>query len=416
MYLEFSLLRFVLVLALTLLSMKWISNRDAITKLYFVPFFVFFFIYSGVGYGWDDTKPIYIIYYAIYIATFSYTCCRLSIKRKECSQTKDNTISTLIQRHGRNIILSYLFVCILELGLAGKISNLWSPPSMTEDFSSFDWDGGHGGAFSAILYYVKEVLFIFYVLSLNKYKNNQKLLLFNILFPFYITYVTNAYLARGAVMAFLLIVAVNYLIYHPQNRKRLLIIGSFALPLILYLLAVYTYVRQGVEFDESFGFALKLLLFQETNYPLHLNQVLKNGFDQNLFETYLEWIVTLPLPGFLSPFNSDYAFTARFSEMISGISRTTSGFNIFLPGIVGEGVYILGPFLYPLHALLLAFLVSTVFRVLNNRNERFLLMYYGIYAAFVIGRGGTVSLYPFYFKHFILYIIILNLLSKKNVK
>ena len=414
-YLEYSFIRFIVVLVITLFVFNWIFKKDITYKLYFLPFVFFFFIYSGAGYGWTSCNTSYLFCYSIYIFVFSITCKVITFKKKRISYRREFAINELIERNGDKFIIGYLLLCVFDIAITGKLSNLWSPPSMTDDFSSFDWNEGRGGAIEQLIYYLREIFFIFYILLFYKYRSDTKRLVFFILFPFYVMYAKNAYLARGAVMAFFLIIIVNYCITHPQNTKKVLLGSLLGAPAGLFLLSAYTFIRKGVEFDETFSFAIKLLAYQETCYPLHYNDIMHNGFDTGLFSTYFEWIGTLPLPGFLSPFNSDYAFTARFSEMISGVGRTMDGFNIFLPGIVGEGLYICG-YLFPIHALLLGLIVSFVFRIISTKQESFIVMYYGIYAAFVIARGGTVSMYPFYFKHFIIYCLIIYFLSSgKNV-
>ena len=217
-------------------------------------------------------------------------------------------------------------------------------------------------------------------------------------------------------MAYLIIYFVAIYFYNPGYRKRIIRILVIGVPLLAILLSFYTFLRRGAEVDVSVIDAIKLLLFQETSYPAHFVEIKKMTDHSDLFNDYIQWLTTLPLPGFLKDTSKDYFFNAIFTERLYGIVRDTQDFYILLPGVVNEGLFIFGTFLYPLHAIILGIFVGCAYRIVSSKDEFFLFLYISVFLSSLTARAGTVSAYPVYLKDLLIYEILIFMLSRFKVK
>lgn len=416
----FSWLYFVLSVILTLLPFYWVKKRPVREKLYVLPYAAFFFVYSGAGVAWDNCDKEYLFYYFIWMLCFSYTVYFLIGKKRIYSiEGVDYRSSFWVTNYANVFIILYIAVLFLSVALNGNIHNLISPPS--PDLSGLMDVVSEGGdaSESGIIYYLKHILFVFYFVALYKYRKSPGLLLLFIVLPFYFNYANTGYLARSTVMGYLLIYLVAVYFYNPHLRKKIRLTVLIGLPFVLVGLALYTFIRIGHEVNISAGEAIKLLAYQETSYPTQYELIKKLPFDQNILNDYWEWLISLPLPGFLKDSSKDYFFNAIFTERLYGVTRGAMGFSIALPGIVGEGLFIFGFWGYFLHAIILGFFVGVTYHLVKSKQEFFLFLYMGIFMAFHSARAGTVATYSMYLKDFLVYEIVLLLVSffsrpKKN--
>lgn len=403
---------FFLSLILSFIPFVWLRIRPLREKLYVLPYAIFFFIYSGVGVAWDNCDKEYLLYYFIWMLFFSLTLF-LIICRKKIVETEGlgiEKVSWVINRADFFIVL-YIFILFISVCLNGNLANLISPqaPDLIGVMDSVS--EGDDASESGIIYYLKHILFVFYFVSLYKYRKKPFTLLFIIVLPFYLNYANTNYLARSTVMGYLLVYLVAVYFYNPHLRRKIRLTVSIGLPFVMVGLALYTFIRVGHDIDISATDAMKLLAYQETSYPTQYGLIKKTPFDVNLLKDYWDWVISLPLPGFLKDSSKDYLFNAIFTERLYGVIRGSMGFSIALPGIVGEGLFIFGPYLYILHAILLGIFVGITYHLVNSKKEFFIFLYMGIFMAFHSARAGTVSTYSMYLKDFLVYEIIILIVA-----
>ena len=237
-------------------------------------------------------------------------------------------------------------------------------------------------------------------------------------FPFYIDFSSSGYLARSTVLAFLIIYILAIYYFNPNLRRKIRIVLLIGIPFLVIGLSLYTFIRLGMEADRSIGDAVALLAYQETSYPTHFGVINKQPESFDLFQDYIQWLITLPLPGFLKDSTKDYFFNAIFTERLYGIIRGTQGFYVLLPGVVNEGLFIFGKWLFPLHAVILGLFVGTTYRIVKYKEEFFLFLYVSVFLASLIARAGTVSTYPVYLKDLLMFELAVIFVSclKKNYK
>lgn len=409
---KFSFGFFLLAVITTIIPFLWVSKKDRRVKLYIIPFIFFFFIYSGIGVAWENADKSYLVYYFIWMIFFSMSLYFIiGRKRSDNIEGVPRFSTSLVTKHASFFLYSYIGLKLLTLFVNGKIMNLVHPPSL-DIFSALAEEPADGG----ILYYISHIVFIFYFVSLYKYRHKVGKLFLFLFFPFYIDYAASGYIARSTIMAYLIIYFVAIYFYNPSYRKWIIRVLVIGVPLLAVLLSFYTFLRRGAEVDVPVEQAIKLLLFQETSYPAHFVEIKKMPNHLDLFNDYIQWLTTLPLPGFLKDTSKDYFFNAIFTERLYGIIRDTQDFYILLPGVVNEGIFIFGTFLYPLHAIILGLFVGCAYRIVGSKDEFFLFLYISVFLSSLAARAGTVSAYPVYLKDLLMYEVIIFMMSKFKIK
>lgn len=395
---------FFLAGLLTVLPFIWVLKRPLREKVYVLPFAVFFFAYSGVGVAWESCRKDYLIFYTIWMFVFSYTVYFTMGKKKYA--TIEGVPSSQIGRiikHADFFIIVYFLIELSTLAMKGKLYNLISPPSPDLLGAIEDSSGGGGG----LLYYLNHIIFIFYFVSLYKYRYQVVKLFLLIFLPFYINYVGSGYLARSTIMAYLIIYVIAIYYYNPSLRKKIRLAIFVGMPVLLIGLSFYTFIRMGRDINISAGDAISLLAYQETSYPTHFDLIQAHPEGWGLLGDYFQWLTTLPLPGFLKDSSKDYLFNVIFTEKLFGTYRGQMGFSVALPGIVNEGIFIFGNYLYPIHAIILGLFVGFTYRLVNYKEEFFLFLYVSIFLSSLLARAGTVSAYSVYLKDLLVYEIII---------
>ena len=404
-------------LLLTIIPFLWLRKVERGILYCFVPFLLFLFVYCGVGMGWQGCPQVYVVIYAIYMIALGKTChsvLRKPVNISRIENEENSFFAPFVSKYSGKIVFLYILVILIGLAANGKIANVFSPPSLnlTESLD-FTKSGVTGSSVFMMMYYVRNLILPFYLLALYKYKDRIILFSFLLLFPLYLDFSSNGYIARSGVMPFFIIIYVACYLRYPKQRKRIIRWTIIGTPVVLIGLSWFTFFRLGKDFDIQAGDAIKLLAFEESGYPILFEHIWKFGFDPDLCEKYIKWLVGLPLPGFLKG-GDDFVFNAIFTEQVTGMSRSDQGFSVILPGLVGESVFFFGRYFFIIHAIMVGFVFSYAYKILSHKQELFLLLYCAIYGAICFCRGGTSSMMPFYFKHLIIYVIVISLLKRRK--
>jgi hypothetical protein len=189
---------------------------------------------------------------------------------------------------------------------------------------------------------------------------------------------------------------------------RKLIVISFAifLPTLIIFMVNYTQIRIGGTASVNNTFvALEQLIFSESQYPLWFSTIYNEPFDINNLITYLKWLFSLPVPGFLK---GDTGLRGdELAGLLLGIDSGQRGFYIVLPGLVGESVYYFGKHLFWIHSLLVGLLVGYTFRILNRHHQMGVLLFYSVFElTYFINRGGTGSGLPYILKFYLSFLLL----------
>ena len=401
--------RFGVLLFVTLLSFAWLHKRGTKAVYYFIPFLLFPFIYAGVGFGWQTCSIDYMWKYFFYFLVFGYTCKVTSKGKLNYEQryiVNNNILVRYIEKYGGKIICFYVLLKMVSIIANGHLLYIIHPPMADLTSTMENLDVPSGGVSSAI-YYIENIIYVFYVVSLYKYRNNMKMMAISILLPVYLGYVDTSYIGRGTMMLTAINLVIAFIYCYPRFKKTIIFIGSIGAPFIIFLLVWYSAYRIGATLDNiSISKAIKILSYQETSYPLHYEAISNWGINWDYFYAYIYWIITLPLPGFLKSSDIDVSFNYLFSELINGTTRNSPGFSVSLPGIVNEGVFVFGPTLFVLHAAILGLFVGKTYKLIRYDSELFLFIHCSVNVAYSIARGGTGSQYSFYLKSLLIYLIV----------
>lgn len=397
---------------ITAILFLWLKNCTKREIGYVIPFIVFFYMYSGYGYGWQTCGYNYIFFYTIWMGVFSFSLRLIMLGNR----TKDRR-NALYSFKGKQCFivessffpLFYLFLCFIPLVTEGKLMNLIHLPEL--DLKEA-FQGGEAQTEGGLLYYLKNLVYPFYIVSLYKYRHTYIKLFLFLFLPFYFAYAETGGMGRSTLMAYLIIYLIVVYIYHPKIRRKLVLSLLIGFPFLIIALTWYTYARLGQAFNLSFGDSLALLTYQETSYTTHFDAIQRNGFKIDLLSDYIQWLITLPLPGFLKDSSKDYFFNAIFTEQLYGLYRGSADFSVSLPGIVNEGIFIFGNYLFILHAFIMALFVGIMYRCLRYKEELFLFLFCSVFLASLSARAGSVSSYSWYLKGLLIYVVVMYFIRK----
>ena len=100
-----------------------------------------------------------------------------------------------------------------------------------------------------------------------------------------------------------------------------------------------------------------------------------------------------------------------------GLDVSDSSFFILLPGVVGESIYVFGPFLFFLHAVLLGVFIKFVITTFTSNDIfTYLYMYFIVSCSFMLARAGTISVYPIMVKCFLIIVVVFYFVCHKKKK
>lgn len=405
-------------LAVTCMSFAWVFRLKYMKdKLFFIFIAIFIYIYCGLGGCLKDANLTYLRYYYIYIIVLGVTI-RWSNIGIKFTQADDVKFSSYLERNAKFILYFYFFISILTLVFPEIILyRLISPPS-PDVFANLNgkFENKNTDALSSIIDLVKNFLTPFFYWALYKYRDNISIIALLMAFDLYISYCHDSYIGRHHILVALLIIFLfKYSKLSKKKKILFVIVIMTSIPLLAYGFYQYSYLRLGAGVEiVSIDLAMELLFGQEITYPLLFDSY-KNFYDSNLILNYFEWITFLPLPGFLK-FGMGSIPSYRFTEVVTGLSPGDSGWYILLPGIVGEAYFFFGPVLFFLHAILLGIVIKAVYRSFcTSPSLIFVYFFYGVTLSFQLSRGGTLSVYPLIFKHYLIITIYLSIIRKRSI-
>lgn len=400
----------ITLLLITLASFWWVfSLKDSLRKFFYLILAVFIYIYCGLGIGYATKSYLdYEVYYSIYVILLSFFLkifCKSDIKMRI-----RNNINSFSTRNSTLIFLIYFGMTLIPMISSGEIGLLLNPPSvdLTHITEANDFEKN---TFSGIFDSLKNFVVPFVYLALYKYRDRPLIVILFLLLVNYIDYCQNAYIGRGTILAIILYIAIYLYHYFPRIRKGVVISALSSVPIIVIFFVTYLSLRMGLSVDNlSFGDSLQALVESESYYYSFYYDI--TGEATYLFN-YFVWFIMLPLPGFLKVFDINMNFNALFSAHVSGMSLGDIG-SITLPGLVNESLFIFGKYLFFMHAILLAWVISVFYNSLK-RNEAnfFVIIHTMITLCMFLPRGGTSGPYSGAIK--ILFIFFLfNIFSPKK--
>lgn len=391
------------LLAFTVLSFSWVFYvKDTLRKICICLLAVFVYIYCGLGVGYADRSYFeYEVYYCLYVLILS-----LSIRffyKRDFKLPVNEGINRFSDKFGGFIIAVYYIIIMMPLIQGGNIGLLVSPPApnLVEHFSDVDFSENQvSGIFDSIKNFISPLFY----LSLTRYIKKPKILIPLLLFPQYVIYCNASYMGRGSMAFFLIFIFIYIYLFFPNKRKTITLAAFAGIPGIIVFFAAYVFIRQGVQADTtSFLDGFNFLIQSETYYYSWYYDIIG---DAKYLLNYIVWFITLPLPGFLKPFNMNFSFNALFTMEVMGMGSLTDVKSILLPGLVNESIFIFGRQFFFLHAILFGWVYSFVFNTLSKNIKNILpLLYIMLELSIQCPRGGTSGPYSDALKLLFIYFI-----------
>ena len=129
----------------------------------------------------------------------------------------------------------------------------------------------------------------------------------------------------------------------------------------------------------------------EIDYPKHYDSISQMV---GMFMTPKDMLLHI-LDSFVPVFPTP-EYTANlnvlFSEKITGVQMNLSWFSVLLPSILGESKLIFGNKLFVLHAIIIAFMISMITRIVGDNPKMIILFYYYLTCVMKAARGGYAEL------------------------
>lgn len=414
---EFEYSRLFIIIIATILAFLLVSYKMQAKKKTLLFFcYIFLGIYSGVGGALVETASGYTFFYVAYlcILSISIRCSSLAVDYKK----DQNTLNVFVEQHASKLLLLYFGLTIISFVYPEvKLKNLLSPPPPVLSGFDFEEEGNNyvGGLLSSVIYLLKAFILPFFYIGLYKYRSKPSKVLLLLLLDLYLVYCKSGYVGRGTILKTAIICFfVVYYQLSKRAKKRLIFVAAALSPIVLYGFYRYSLIRMGTDVSgETISQAVEILFGQEICYPMHYNYYI--GLKNHHIGDYLSWLVLLPLPGFLKFGLGDYFLNREFSMEILGLDASDSYFFILLPGVVGEGLYVFGPYLFWLHAIVLGIFIRFVIDTFTS-NEVFTYYFYNciVSLSFMLARAGTVSVYPIMMKSILSIIIVFYFVCRRR--
>jgi hypothetical protein len=125
--------------------------------------------------------------------------------------------------------------------------------------------------------------------------------------------------------------------------------------------------------------------------------------------------VSLPIPKVFFPAKPVYNFNEEISTLLNGLTPGSSGYFVELSGIVNEGVYIAGKYLF-LHLIICSSLIFYIIKIIqHNKENSYMLIYYSLFLAFITNRAGFTGFFASTLVPMIFYFVInysLNIIKR----
>lgn len=217
---------------------------------------------------------------------------------------------------------------------------------------------------------------------------------FVLLFDELITLINTGYLSRHNIVTVVIICFLAFVNsdlcnrYTSMSKKRRRIVMSLmaVLPALTYVMLVM--MEQRISSGRSYS--LSQMLLGEVSYPRYMKTIRNiapiGGIRDFFLQLLDSFVPIIPTPSYTFDLN------VTFSQIVTGIGSTVSYFSVILPGIVGESLLIFGGNFFWVHAIIIAFMLSMIYKVIGNNKQMTILWYYYLTCVLKVGRAGYEQL------------------------
>lgn len=407
----FDVLAFVISLIVTIIHIPWMVKCEDSRKRFFYLFLLaFYFLICGLTASLVETEH-YLSYYVYYTSCFFFTLFFTRNLSLNLKVFRSDDFFSFWKKYAKVFIFIYFIYKMIPFFYpVFKLGNLFMMPSLDgramldEELEQTGLSAGFG-----------QLMYAFYLTALAAYYNKPKKVIGILLFFFYLDFAQSGYTSRGGILRLLVLIFIIVYLNYPKLRKKMMVIAGTSVPLLVIFFVWYMYKRLGV--DEHLGFWDSLGKMAEVEFSFSM------AFDTVYEGTYADpwafiqsWI-TMPLPGPLRFGSEHYLVNYQYTQDIYGMDPSDPSAAVLLPGLAIEGAYCMGVGLAFIHAFLIAITINLFYNLFLKTKVFYMFsLYWIIQIPMGVIRGGSLTLYSFTNKVFIvmaLLIYFLYVLSKK---
>ncbi len=392
---------FVVILSFRLLEQyKWFT--------FF--FFLLYFVFSGFGasFLYDLYHPFVLNYVLGLIGIFSgFVISNKLFPIPKVSLSFNGDLGL------RTLVLLYVFVLLLipMVYPEFRLLNLFIPKIRNID--DILVSGFSKTSFEVIVGYLTFLFFIFFCDIISKKSLKKQFLL--VFLYLYFVFSQNGGLARGTIVMSIVPLFILYVSNRKFKKSTLIVYTVLLVFAILYFASYMTILRSGNDFTfDSFLTSFEYNIYIEFSFPRYYEKILENYSTDN-FSRFYSWLVSLPIPKVFFPAKPVYNFNEEISTLLNGLTPGSSGYFVELSGIVNEGVYIAGKYLF-LHLIICSSLIFYIIKIIqHNKENSYMLIYYSLFLAFITNRAGFTGFFASTLVPMIFYFVInysLNIIKR----
>jgi len=405
----FNLTALIIGVLIVVINLLWmLKSKDIRKRFFYVLLLLFYFLICGLTAALNETEH-YLNYFIYYSAVLFGTLYLTRNSTLNLPTFRTDGFYQMVVRFSKPFLILYTIYCLIPFVYpVFRIWNLVIPPGINVD-TALEGEIEQSG-FSAG---IGQVLNIFYLISLAAYIDKPKKIIAIMLFFFYLGFANTGYISRGSILRLLVQVFIIIYINFPKLRKKMMITGFAAAPLLIIFFVWYMYKRSGVDTQIDFMTAIGKLAEIEFSFSAPFDTIYDGTYADPW--AYIQSWLTMPLPGPLRFGSQNYIVNYNYTADIYGMSTTDNNFAVMLPGLAIEGAYCMGVGLAFIHAMMFAITINLFYNAfLNTRAFYMLSIYWCIHIPMGVIRGGTLALYSFTNKTFLFVMVVLYMLYIVN--
>ncbi len=382
--------------------------RDVYVKLSVYFFLIGYTIWSGIGIAYPEVDNGYMIQYAIFMYLFilgafggGKVAYRLRVKPKKiCCESPYVQLGAIF------------FWGLLIFKLIYPVNHI--PDLFGVELSVVDVFEKKN-SISSLTYLANTLLVLLrpiYYFYLYKECSSKKIV-FLLLAEVYVGVAINGYISRSGLLSQVLFVIFAVVAKKSdkitkatiaqktaqvlKSYRRVVFIMGIACILMIPLLFEYQYYRLGAHSNAALSILDKVdsLLDIEFSFP-RLTSYCEQFFVWTNSIDYMKWFVTLAIPKKIINVPDILLINTELSTLITGIGYGESGFNMYLPGLLGEGIMLYGPSFAGIHGLFLGIVTGATMGIFARYKEMRIWVIYLLINVALMCRGGsqgTISLF-----------------------
>lgn len=378
------LLLFLSTSFILLLSFRLLPGFKFFTSF----FYLFYFIFSGFGasFLYDIVHPFitnYLIGLGGTFLGFILSCRYFIVPKQSLSFNGDFSFKTVL------LFVVFILLLIPLVYPDFKVLNLLFPKIRNID--DILESGFTKTSFEVLIGYLTYLFFIFFCDIISRQSLNKQF--FFIFLYLYFVFSQNGGLARGTIVMSILPLFILYVLKRNFKTTTLISYSVILLVVVIFFASYMTIIRSGNEFTiESLLTSFEYNIYIEFSFPRYFEKVI-DYYEPSNFSRFYSWLFSLPIPKIFFPGKPVYNFNEEISTLLNGMTPGSSGYFVELSGIVNEGVYISGNFLF-FHLVFCSSILFYIIKIIQrNMGTSYMLIYYSLFLTFITNRAGFTGIY-----------------------